>query len=418
MYQEREASKLKRRWPWGWLTLLLLSFGLVACGGSSPAPAPLSPTVDTEAIVAQVMAQLEAETANQVTIEPVLFEPTATPPPTATPIVEIEDETGLNSGELEQTLIDLYQRANPAVVYIVVPPLGSGSGFVYQLEGDDNVYIVTNNHVIANGNNYEIIFADGTRQRGELVGADVDSDLAVLRVAELPEGVEPLALAEAEGIDVGQFVIAIGNPFGEQGSMSLGIISALGRSLSSQRDVLGGGRYSLPGVIQTDAPINPGNSGGPLLNLQGEVVGVNSAIASMTGTNSGVGFAIPVQAVHRIVPNLITEGRHDYAFMGVSFASEISLDDQERYGLPSTAGAYILGIAEGSPAEQAGLRGADLNSGRGGDFIIAIDGNPINSFDDLNSYLVFNAQAGQTIDLTILRDGEEISVPLTLGARP
>ncbi len=415
---QKKSSGMKRIWQWGWLALLLLmSMGLVACGGGSPAPAPLSPEVDTQAIVAEVLAQLEAEAAMRATIEPVLFEPTVTPPPPPTAVPTPIIESNLATSELEQTLIELYKRANPAVVYIIVPPLGTGSGFVHSANSD-GVYIVTNNHVIANGSSYEVIFADGTRQRGELVGADVDSDLAVLRVAALPEGVEPLELADADSIDVGQFVIAIGNPFGEQGSMSLGIISALGRSLSSQRDIGGGARYSLPGVIQTDAPINPGNSGGPLLNLRGEVVGVNSAIASMTGTNSGVGFAIPVQAVHRIVPNLISDGRHNYSFMGGSFDSEITLAKQELYNLPQTAGAYLLTVQEGSPADQAGLRGARSSSGAGGDLIIAIDGTPINSFDDLNSYLVFNSQAGQTIEITVIRDREEVTISLTLGARP
>ncbi|MCA9981468.1 MAG: trypsin-like peptidase domain-containing protein, partial [Anaerolineales bacterium] len=245
-----------------------------------------------------------------------------------------------------------------------------------------------------------------------------DSDLAVLRIDTLPAGVTPLPLADPESIDVGQFVIAIGNPFGEQGSMSLGIISALGRSLSSQRTVGAGGSYSLPEVIQTDAPINPGNSGGPLLNLRGEVIGVNSAIATSTGTNSGVGFAIPVQAVRQIVPNLIEDGRHAYAYIGASFDNEVSLDEQAIYGLPQTAGAYLFSVVVGSPANEAGLLGADPGTGQGGDLITAIDGTPINDFDDLNAYLVFNTQAGQTIDLTVIRDGQVITLPLTLGERP
>ena len=224
-----------------------------------------------------------------------------------------------------------------------------------------------------------------------------------------------MPLAEAEDIQVGQFVVAIGNPFGEQGSMSLGIVSGLDRSLRSQRRAVNS--YSLPEVIQTDAPINPGNSGGPLLNLEGQVVGVNSAIASSTGVNSGVGFSIPVAAVRRIVPSLIAGGEYDYPYLGISFADEISLSDQATFGLPQTQGAYVLGIAPGGPADRAGLIAADPNSGRGGDLIVKIDGQPIDNFSDLNSYLVFNTTVGQTID-QVLRNGELVDLSLTLGARP
>jgi len=202
--------------------------------------------------------------------------------------------------DLEATLIGVYRRANPSVVYIIVPSVGSGSGFVYSQDG----YIVTNRHVVEGGRTFEVVFADGERQRAELIGSDADSDLAVLQVDRLPDGVEPLALGDSDSLQVGQFVLAIGNPFGEQGSMSLGIVSGVGRSLLSQRAATSGSTYSLPEVIQTDAPINPGNSGGPLLNLAGEVLGVNAAIATTTGENSGVGFSIPVSAVKLIVPSL------------------------------------------------------------------------------------------------------------------
>ena len=272
--------------------------------------------------------------------------------------------------------------------------------------------------LISNSTNYEVVFASGDRARGRLVGTDPDSDLAVVKVDQLPEGVQPLPLAKFEDLVVGQFVIAIGNPFGEQGSMSLGIVSGLGRSLSSQRDIGMGSTYSLPQVIQTDAPINPGNSGGPLLNLAGEVVGINSAIASFTGTNSGVGFAIPVAAVERIVPTLIEEGKYEYPYIGASFASELSLEAVERYGLPQFQGAYLLSINPGSPAEQAGLRAADADTGRGGDLIVEIDGQPIRNFADLNTYLVFQTSVGQTIDMTVLRGDQSVTIPLTLGERP
>jgi len=316
---------------------------------------------------------------------------------------------------LQDALVNLYETANPAVVYIINSSGSSGSGFVYSDEG----HIVTNNHVVAGGGrSFEVVFAGGGRQYAQLVGADADSDLAVIQVEQLPEGVEPLALAEADGAKVGQFAIAIGNPFGEQGSMSLGIISGLGRSLRSQRAVTSFSTYSLPQVIQTDAPINPGNSGGPLLNLDGEVIGVNAAIASTTGTNSGVGFSIPVAAVRLIVPNLIESGAYDYPYMGASFDDEITLSEQSALKLPQSQGAYVVSVTAGGPANDAGLIAANPSTGLGGDIITQIDDVHITNFADLNSYLVFHTQAGQTIEITALRGGKPVVLPLKLGARP
>jgi 2-alkenal reductase len=344
------------------------------------------------------------------------------------PVAEIVGDGAMSAEavSLQETLTQLYRTANPSVVYIIVSsgntesgfPMGggSGSGFVYSNEG----YIVTNNHVVDAGETFEIVYANGDRQFADLVGKDPDSDLAVLQVEALPEGVRPLPLGDGDRIEVGQFAVAIGNPFGEQGSMSMGIISGLGRSLPSQRSTgnFGGSTYSLPQVIQTDAPINPGNSGGPLLNLDGEVIGVNAAIATTSGSNSGVGFSIPVDVVKRVVPSLIENGEMAYAYMGVSFDGEITLADQELYGLSQTRGAYVITVTPGSPADEAGLIGADAETGQGGDLIIALDGLPINDFSDLNTYLVLETEVGQTIEMTVVRDGETLSLPLTLGARP
>lgn len=320
--------------------------------------------------------------------------------------------------DLEATLTALYARANPAVVYIIVSSGGvansSGSGFVYTHGG----YIVTNSHVVSDGSTFEIVFYNGDRAMAKLIGADPDSDLAVLKVDSLPEGLEPLPVAPTDTLQVGQFVVAIGNPFGEQGSMTLGIVSGLGRSLQSQRSLMGSSTYSLPEVVQTDAPINPGNSGGPLLNLNGEVVGVNAAIASVTGTSSGVGFSIPAAAVRRVVPSLISDGRYVYPYMGVSFDGEITLAEQELYGLPQIQGAYVVAVTAGGPGDKAGIIAADPNTGRGGDLIIALDDQPINSFDDLNSFLSFHASPGQTIAVKVLRGNETVTLSLTLGARP
>ena len=361
---------------------------------------PASPALSADEIEALVDAAV-AEQLAQTERTPVAYAPG--------PVI---------ATDLEETLTSLYARANPAVVYIIVGSggvsSGSGSGFVYTREG----HIVTNNHVVTGGRSYEVVFSNGERMMATLVGADPDSDLAVLKVEALPEGIEALPVAESDALEVGQFVVAIGNPFGEQGSMSLGIISGLGRSLQSQRGTTGGSTYSLPEVIQTDAPINPGNSGGPLLNLNGEVVGVNAAIASTTGTSSGVGFSIPAAAIRRVVPSLISDGRYTYPYMGVSFDGEITLEEQDIYGLSQIQGAYVISVTENGPGDLAGLIAADPSSGRGGDLIIALDERPINSFADLNSFLSFQASAGQTIAVKVLRGGETVTLSLTLGMRP
>jgi S1-C subfamily serine protease len=379
--------------------VVLLLFAVTAC---SPLVPQQSTSVDTEQIVETVLSRVESQREQQADIVPIAQ--------AVTPAVVV----GSDAIGLQDTLIHLYREVNPSVVYIVVSSRSSGSGFVYSKDG----YIVTNNHVVAAGNSYEIVFASGERMRAQLIGADADSDLAVLKVDSLPDGVLPLPLANAEDTQVGQLAVAIGNPFGEQGSMSLGIVSGLGRSLPSQRATSAGSTYSLPEVIQTDTPINPGNSGGPLLNLDGQVIGVNAAIASTTGTNSGVGFSIPVSAVKLVVPSLIKDGEYVYPYMGASFDSEVSLDEQSTYGVPQTQGAYVASVTAGGPADRAGLVGANQQTGRGGDLVVDIDGQAINDFADLNGYLVFHTQVGQTIQVTVLRGGERVTLSLTLGTRP
>ena len=318
---------------------------------------------------------------------------------------------------LESVLINLYRQATPSVVHIFVRDfgitLGSGSGFLFDNQG----YIVTNNHVVTDGSEFEVAFADGSRALAMLVGTDVDSDLAVIKVDAdaLPSGVQPIPLGDSDAVQAGQFVIAIGNPFGKVSSMSVGIISGLERTLESQRTPEeGNGRYSLPKVLQTDAAINPGNSGGPLLNLNGEVIGVNSAILSFTGTNSGVGFSIPVAAVQRIIPTLITDGSYTYPYIGINMAEPLSVETLKELGLPPQ-GVYVTRVVSGTPADTAGLQG---NQGPGGDYIIAINGVPVRDSSELISYLVFETEVGQTIELTIIRNNQELTVPLVLGARP
>lgn len=375
----------------------------LACQASTATRPAVNVEVSTSEIVDSAVATVVAQTGS------------------GDPVVNAS--AGGMSLDLQNTLTAVYQRVSPAVVHIFVFNdfnfgLGSGSGFVYSDDG----YIVTNNHVVADAETIEVGFADGSRVAAELIGTDIDSDLAVIKVETLPNDIQPVPLGESRGLVAGQFVIAIGNPFGEEGSMSLGIVSGLGRTLESQRIAEGGGRYSLPQVIQTDAAINPGNSGGPLLNLNGEVVGVNSAILTSTGTNSGVGFSIPVNAVKRIVPALVEAGEYVYPFMGISMRGIDSLELQERLGLPQVQGAYVVGVQAGTPADEANLVASGTNNlgqlTSGGDFIVAINDVPIKNPDELISYLVFETSVDETIMLTVFRDGEEVTVPLTLGARP
>lgn len=340
-----------------------------------------------------------------------------------TDVVNISDPTQTTdpgAADLESRFINIYNRVNPAVVHIFVFDgdgflLGTGSGFVIDRQGN----IVTNNHVVADGAEYEIVFASGERSRASLQGADVDSDLAVIQVDSLPGDVQPVPLGDSGHLQVGQFVIAIGNPFGEAGSMSIGVISGLGRTIESQH-VVAGGNFSIPQVIQTDAAINPGNSGGPLLNLNGEVIGVNSNILSTSGVNSGVGFSIPVNAVRNISPALIADGEYKYPYIGISmYPQAFTLRQLEVLDLPPN-GVFVTGVTEGTPAAEAGLIGYNLSVSfrANGDYITAINGQPVRNSDDLLSYLVFETTVGETVELTVIRDGEVVKLPLTLGERP
>lgn len=416
--------------------ILFLILGLVAGAavvpilnglGLTDRPSAVSILATEEAALASSRAGLDAPLeqtateANDSIEEAVGIEvdeaPVLESDPTA-PAVESAAPAIQATYPLEQNLINLYERVNPSVVFIFTysGDFGSatGTGFVY----DSNGYVITNNHVVANADRYEVLFPTGDRVAASLIGADVDSDLAVIQVEELPAEAQPLPLGNSREIEVGQFAVAIGNPFGQQSSMSLGIISGLGRSLPSQRIAEGGGRYSLPRVIQTDAPINPGNSGGPLLNLDGEVIGVNAAIRSDTGANTGVGFSIPVNIVRRVIPALIADGEYIYPFLGVSIAPPIDLGAQEILNLPQSNGAYVTSVTPGGPADDAGLIGADPATQLGGDLIVGVEGENVNSFEDLISYLVFEAEVGDTVTLTVLRDGETINLDVVLGARP
>jgi len=353
--------------------------------------------------------------------------------PTAAPPVP---PSGSGAGFLSPDLAGLYERVNPGVVAILVYPgspgdstipTGQGSGFVVDAEG----HIITNHHVVEGAGNIEIDFPSGYKAWATLVGSDIDSDLAVLEVDVPQEVLSPLPLADSDALRVGDVVVAIGNPFGLSGTMTVGIVSALGRTLQTERTSGAGPAFRAGAIIQTDAAINPGNSGGPLINVNGEVVGVNRAIRTeaftVTGdaANSGVGFAIPSNLTRRVVETIIEGGSFKYPYLGISSPSENTwnLRTLEEYGLPpDAAGVYITCVTPGGPADLAGVNGArpcdDPSLAPGGDLIIAIGDHAVSSMDDLVSYLVSHTQVGEEVTLTILRDGEELEIRATIGARP
>lgn len=286
-----------------------------------------------------------------------------------------------------------------------------GSGFVY----DEDGYIVTNAHVVEGASRVEVNFLDGTTRTASIVGTDPYTDLAVLNVNK--RNLQPLELADSSDVSVGQPAVAIGNPFGLRSSMTAGIISQKGRSLRTQ------GGFSTPNVLQTDAAINPGNSGGPLLNIQGEVVGVNTAIESRTGTFSGIGFAIPSNTVDRVVPSIIEDGDHSHSWIGVS-GVDVSPGISEAMNLENTTGFLVVDVVPESPAEAAGLRAGEtveVINGRevliGGDVIVKIDDEKVRGINDLLLYLARETSPGDTVEMTVIRDGERVEVPVTLGAR-
>jgi 2-alkenal reductase len=393
-----------------------------------------------------LLPQVQLSVGTQQTIAPIstvsVAPPTLPPSPTPLPADLIQE-----ADAEELLLINIYERVSPSVVSIQAikgteafehPPLpeglptpdlpnqpfpqqGEGSGFLVDTQG----HIVTNNHVIADTTQLQVTFFDGTSLPATVVGADPDSDLAVIKVDAPAESLRPVTWGDSDTLRVGQRAIAIGNPFGYENTLTSGIISGLSRSLPAVT------RYRIPDIIQTDAAINPGNSGGPLLNSQGAVIGVNSAIVpnfNELGERSflGVGFAIPANLVQRVVPVLIAEGKYDHPWIGFS-GMDIIPEVAGELGLPEAKGALVERVLPNSPASRAGLRGGDRevqfpNIGRpisvGGDVIIRIDDQDVRRFDDVLSYLSRRTEVGQEVILTIIRDGSTETVALTLGKRP
>ncbi|MCL4251651.1 MAG: trypsin-like peptidase domain-containing protein [Anaerolineae bacterium] len=317
----------------------------------------------------------------------------------------------------------LYQEASPSVVAIRVTVVGrnnrvvgaaTGSGFVIDSEG----HIITNNHVVEQANFIEVEFYDGTLAEGEVVGVDPDSDLAVIDVDLPAEELEPIIFGDSDALVVGVPVVAIGSPFGQDWTLTTGIVSGLNRIIDSL------GSYSIGGIIQTDAAINPGNSGGPLLNLDGQVVGVNSQIATASGSNSGVGFAVPSNLVQRVALELIADGSVDYSYIGIA-GTDVTLPMIQALNLPAnTRGVAVSQVTPNSPASMAGLHSSDFvrassSAASNVDVITAIDGVQIKGMDDLVSYLARYTVPGQTVAVSVLRNGQEpLTLNVTLSPRP
>ncbi len=319
----------------------------------------------------------------------------------------------------------LYQAINPGVVAIralTEEGGGLGTGFVWDNQG----HIVTNFHVVDSATDLEVDFPSGFKTRADVLGFDTDTDLAVLKLNQLPPELVVLTLGDSHDLAVGQTVIAIGNPQGLNGTMTQGIISALGRTLDSMHFAPGGGAFATGNIIQTDAAINPGNSGGPLINLSGEVVGINSAISTtnidISGqpVNSGLGFAISIDTVKNVIPDLIEFGSHDTPFVGIQVLSEVSLFVQEELELPQSTGVYILEVTPGSPADRAGLRGTNVEGDipLGGDLIIGIDDLEVQDFQDFMGYLLTYKNPGDVVTITAIRDGKVLEFEVRLEGRP
>ncbi len=354
------------------------------------------------------------ETGQNPTPTPVVVVVTPTPlPPEAIEAADVE----------EQLVISVYERVSPAVVHITsrvivlsfffepIPKEGTGSGFILDKEG----HIVTNYHVIEGAESVEVTLADGTIAQAEVVGTDPYNDLAVIKIDVPPEKLHPVELGSSADLKVGQRAIAIGNPFGLDRTLSVGVISSLGRIIERE------GERPLGEMIQTDAAINPGNSGGPLLDSRGRVIGVNTFIR---GGAENIGFAIPVDTVKRVVPELIEKGRYAHPWLGFE-AYRITPALAEALGLPVEKGLLIARIYRGSPAARAGLQGAkrEVRVGNyivlaGGDIVTAIDGKKIEDMEGLIVYLETKTSVGQVVELTIIRDGMEKRIKVELGKRP
>jgi len=313
----------------------------------------------------------------------------------------------LSSPKSNLTLIELFEKSEESVVKIKIERIGSatdtggvGSGFVY----DNLGHIITNAHVVDGANKTTVTFLDGSQYSAKIIGEDRFTDIAVIKVSEKPRLLHPLQIGDSSLLQVGEQIAAIGNPFGLSGSMTSGIVSGMGRLIATPDTA-----FSIPDVIQTDAAINPGNSGGPLLNMKGQVIGINTAIQSITGGNSGIGFAVPSNTVSKIVPVLIEDGKYHHPWIGIT-GQDIDPDLAQALQLKQAKGFMIITVVDGSPADKAGL----VN----GDIIISVDDKEVRKISDILIHLQREKSVGDEMVLGVLRDGEFLHITLELVERP
>jgi S1-C subfamily serine protease len=322
-------------------------------------------------------------------------------------IFDAIDQTGLMSWPT------IYNQVKDSVV-LIQTDLGLGSGFVYDTKG----HIITNHHVIEGAETIHVSFLDGNITSANIVGMDIYSDLAVIKVDPEVTTLYPVVLGSSSELAVGVPVAAMGNPFGLSDTLTVGIVSSLERTLTAAEN------YVIIDIIQIDAAVNPGNSGGPLVNIYGQVVGVNTAIESQTGTFTGIGFSVPSDTVKREIDDLIETGSYKHPYLGIA-ARGVNIAIADALGLEQPQGILVVDVTSGSPADLAGLRGGDetgVVDGQeiplGGDVITEVNDIPVITMDDLVVYMERNTSPGTSVDLGIIRDGQELSLTVTLGERP
>jgi S1-C subfamily serine protease len=363
------------------------------------------------------------------TATPTVIPPTPTPaPPVLTPIPDEQEAANALEAQViavnDRVGLSVVNITNRSIVYDMfmraIPQEGGGSGFVYDREG----HIVTNFHVVENAEELLVTLSNGQVYEARLIGADPANDLAVIGIDAGADLLEPVALSDSDKLRVGQFVVAIGNPFGVGQTLTTGVISALGRVIRSPEET----RF-IGEAIQTDAAINPGNSGGPLLDLQGRVIGVNSQIISPSRASAGIGFAVSSNTVRRVVPELISRGYYPHPWLGADLlpltSAAAKVFREAGMVVPVDAGLLVIEVVQGATADRAGVRGSSrlVRIGRyqiplDGDIIVAVNDQPIDNFEDLTVYLETQTTVGDTVELTIIRDGEEQTLSVTLDERP